>query len=254
MPQVRVHILPAFVPEASLEGSTAVVIDVLRATTTIATALAAGAAAVVPCLEIDDAIRRVGQCPAGTAVLGGERSGVKIEGFALGNSPAEYTTASIGGKTVVFTTTNGTRALGKCQGAKQVLLAALVNLSAVADKLAECEQVDLICAGTDGQPTREDLMVAGAICQQLTADQSWTLDDMALVARDAWREAVLSKAPEWELDSVPPSLVTSVLAQSRGGANLIQLGMADDVALAARIDVLPVVPVFDVATGEIRAK
>ncbi len=83
---------------------------------------------VIPCLEVDDALRVAAREPREQTLLGGERGGVKIEGFDLGNSPSEYPTAAVAGKTVIFTTTNGTRALLHCQQAAEVLLAAFVNL------------------------------------------------------------------------------------------------------------------------------
>ncbi len=111
MPKLRVYMLPDLLAGQSLAGCRAVVVDVLRATTTVVQALSAGARAVVPCLTIDDARARAAEFPPGEALLGGERGGLPIEGFDLGNSPAEYTSQVVAGKTVVLTTTNGTKAL-----------------------------------------------------------------------------------------------------------------------------------------------
>src|SRR5690349_1075339 len=109
MPQeIHVHLLPALVREDAFRGATAVVIDVLRASSTIISALAAGAAEVAPCLEIDSAVRVAEEIRGvRTALLGGERGGLKIAGFDLGNSPFEYTAEAVAGRAVVFTTTNG---------------------------------------------------------------------------------------------------------------------------------------------------
>src|SRR3954447_24007137 len=126
MPRVFVHLLPALVEPETLRDQTVVVVDVLRATTTIVHALAAGARAVVPCLEVEEARQRAANLPAGSAVLGGERQGLRIEGFDLGNSPTEYTPERVAGKTVVFTTTNGTRAMLHARGARRVVLGSLV--------------------------------------------------------------------------------------------------------------------------------
>src|SRR4051812_24899969 len=127
MRRLRAHFLPALVEPEDLAGSTCVVIDVLRATTTIVWALAAGAREVIPCLEVEDARRAIAEYPPGTGVCGGERSGLPIEGFELGNSPAEYTAARVAGKAVIFTTTNGARALFHCHHAQRVLIGAFAN-------------------------------------------------------------------------------------------------------------------------------
>src|SRR4051812_42560200 len=108
--RIDVYLLPALVEPEALSGSTVVVIDVLRATTTIVHALAAQAVEVAPFRDVEDA-RRLANDLGNKAVLGGERGGVPIPGFDLGNSPAEYTSERVAGKTVIFTTTNGTRAL-----------------------------------------------------------------------------------------------------------------------------------------------
>src|SRR5713101_9803885 len=108
---VQVHLLPELAPSGRLKGGVAVVIDVLRATTTIIHALAAGCAAVRPCAEVDEAKELAGSMRAGRVLLGGERGGAPLAGFDLGNSPREYTTKICRGNTLVLTTTNGTRAL-----------------------------------------------------------------------------------------------------------------------------------------------
>src|SRR5437016_9884451 len=107
---VHVHLLPSLVPPGGLTGGVAVVIDVLRATTTIVHALAAGCTVVRPCAEVEEARDLAGRMRAGRVLLGGERGGVAPPGFDLGNSPREYTAKVCKGTTLVLTTTNGTRA------------------------------------------------------------------------------------------------------------------------------------------------
>ncbi len=109
-----VHLLPSLIPEGSLTGGVAIVVDVLRATTAMVHALASGCDAVVPCLEVDEARHVASRYPAGSVILGGERQGLPIEGFTLGNSPNSYTEAMCRQKTLVMTTTNGTRAILAC--------------------------------------------------------------------------------------------------------------------------------------------
>src|SRR5690242_5734390 len=108
---ILVHLLPTLFEPADLRGGVAVVIDVLRATSTIVQALAAGATSVVPCGEIDEARAIAAKAAPGSVLLGGERKGVTIPGFDLGNSPGDYTSDVVTGKKLIFTTTNGTRAL-----------------------------------------------------------------------------------------------------------------------------------------------
>jgi 2-phosphosulfolactate phosphatase len=243
-----VYFLPALAEPEALRGKTVVVIDVLRATTTIIHALAAGAIEVVPCLEVDEAQRIAAQIGK-SAILGGERGGKPIPGFDLGNSPAEYTADRVRGKTVVITTTNGTRALLPCKAAARVLIGAFVNFSSVCHELASDDQIALVCAGTDSHVTREDTLFAGAIVDDLSRDPSGgrgmalQLNDQAEIAADAWRTAV-------RLMTDRPLGLT--LRASRGGRNLIEIGQANDIDLAAQIDKLNVVPQLDLAAWRIR--
>ena len=230
--ELRVHLLPELVDPAELAGRTVVVIDVLRATTTICHALSAGAAAVVPCLEIEEARNQAREFGS-TAVLGGERRGVRIEGFDFGNSPTEYTPQSVGGRTVVFTTTNGTKAMLRAAAARQILIGAFVNLSALVGTLRRDDYIDILCAGTFGRITAEDALLAGAVVDRLSAVE---LNDQARLARDAWRATVASKTP-----------LAAVLRECQGGRNLIAEGLDADIDTAARIDAFAIVPQFDVA-------
>ncbi|MGI8978034.1 MAG: 2-phosphosulfolactate phosphatase [Pirellulaceae bacterium] len=242
---LNVHLLPALVEPRELAGKTVVVIDVLRATTTIIHALAAGAKEVMPLLEVQEAQELARKLAPG-AVLGGERGGKRIAGFDLGNSPLEYTLAAVGGQTLVFTTTNGTRAMLRCAQARRILIAGFVNFSAVCRQLAEEEQIEIVCAGTDGHVTREDTLLAGAIvedCRRSRNDE-WDCNDQAEIAADAWRTAVGT------LSGRDP--LAAALRESRGGRNLIEIGHEDDIDLAAQIDRFDIVPELDVAAWRIR--
>ncbi len=245
MPMLRVHYLPQLVAEADLAGSTCVVVDVLRATTTMVYALAAGASSVLPCLTIDDARNRAARLPAEQAVLGGERGGVRIPGFALGNSPAEYTPETVAGKTIVLTTTNGTRALLHCHQSAEVWIGAFVNLSAVCAALSRRQKVDLLCAGTDGEITREDVLFAGAVAEHLATGNQWQLNDQAALARDAWLQVADSAAAD-----LKPRL-DSAMRASKGGRNLMALNMGEDIELAADVDRFALVPQYHAAAGRI---
>jgi len=237
--EIRVHLLPQLVEPAELAGGIAIVVDVLRATTTITAALASGAREVIPCLEIEDARRTAANLPPAQTVLGGERQGVRIEGFQLGNSPCEYTPLAVGGKSVVFTTTNGTRAMLHARAADEVWLAAFVNLSAIVAASAGHERVDVICSGTGGKITREDVLLAGAIGERLTATAAAVLNDQAAIARAAWLQAIGD--PLAELPWLTARL-TATLHETQGGRNLKRLGLESDLDDAAAIDRFSIVP------------
>ncbi len=243
MKSLNVHLLPDDVPADELIGATCVVIDVLRASTTIVYALAAGARAVIPCLTIEDAQRRAAEFPRGEALLAGERGGLPIAGFDLGNAPVEFTPHTVSGKTVVLTTTNGTRALVHCRHAARIAVGAFVNLSAVVAIVSQGDAVHLICAGTDGQSTDEDTLFAGAVVDRLSASAERRLGETAIVARELSRS----------LQSDSRKLVDAMRV-SCGGKNLIAIGMAADIETAAQIDRFAIVPRFDPANGEIRSE
>jgi 2-phosphosulfolactate phosphatase len=249
MPNLRVHLLPGLIAADKLAGSTCVVIDVLRATTTTICALAAGARAVIPCLTIDDARQRAAALPPGSGLLGGERGGLPIAGFDLGNSPAEYTPATVAGKSIVLTTTNGTKALLHCRQATDILVGAFVNLSALCSVLSTSSRIDLVCAGTDGEIAREDALLAGAIVARLAekgARNLFDLNDQAALARDAWLRIMAHAAP---LD-VKPRLIDALRA-SQGGRNLIELQMDHDIDLSAEMDRFDLVPHYRATSGSI---
>lgn len=245
MRSLSVHLLPGFVHPDKLAGRTCVVIDVLRATTTITYALGLGASEVVPCLEVDDARRIASGMARGSYLLGGERGGRKIEGFDMGNSPAEYLPDRVAGKSLVFTTTNGTRALLHCAAGRVVLLAAFVNLAAVVRTLHSAVDVDIVCAGTDGEITEEDTLLAGAIVNQLHPEHHTAVNDAARWAWQQWHElldrfGVVEQVKLWD-----------ALRNSRGGRNLVELGFDSDIEDAAMIDEFQIVPRFDGFIGKI---
>lgn len=247
------HFLPSLAAGDELPAATAVVIDLLRASTTICHALAAGAIEVISCLEVDEAREVAAKISAGRAVLGGEREGVRIEGFDLGNSPEEYTPESVGGKSLIFTTTNGTRAMLECRRAKRVLIGSFVNISALCKKLTFEHPIHLICAGTKSKITREDVLSAGAIADRLLsvglASES-DLNDEARIARDAWRE--LLRGPDVQSLGMVGALART-LRETQGGRNLIALGLERDIDAAAQIDKIRLVPELDTKSWRITA-
>ena len=239
--QLNVHFLPKLTHPHDLAGNAVVMIDVLRASTTIIHALAHGADEVIPCLEIQEArnLARKRSEAGVSLVLGGERGGKPITGFDFGNSPTDYTETAVSGKTVIFTTTNGTRALTACTGSQRVLIGSFVNLSAVAVSLSDEPAIDLLCAGTEQMITREDVLFAGALAGQLIANRGEPdrINDQARLAMAAWRE----------VENLEESLL-----DSQGGRNLAAIDLADDVRYAAGLDRFDCVPSLDRSLWSIR--
>jgi 2-phosphosulfolactate phosphatase len=226
---VQVHLLPELAPTGRLAGGLAVVIDVLRATTTIVHALAAGCTAVRPCAEVEEARALARQLTTGPVLLGGERGGRPIDGFDLGNSPGEYTPTLCRGATLVMTTTNGTRALLRAAEADRVLVAAFVNFSAVCEQLRrDPRPVHIVCAGSAGEVTLEDAMLAGALVDYLCQVSEVELNDSARLAWDSFENH--------------GRILQGALEVSRGGANLRRLGYDEDIRAAAQMDRFALVP------------
>jgi 2-phosphosulfolactate phosphatase len=234
-------------PEGAVAGGIAVVIDVLRASTTIITALANGAARVRPMADVAAARASAAALGPG-AVLGGERGGVRIDGFDLGNSPAEYARDRVAGRSLVITTTNGTAALAACRAAREIVVGAIVNRSAVAAAVrqlaaaADCGDAHLVCAGTDGTVTAEDVLAAGAILDAALRDApAEELDAPARAALAAFRGVAGAVDPR--------AALAAEFRRAPGGANLVALGMEADLPLCATLDAVAVVPRLDVASG-----
>lgn len=246
-----------------LVNKSAVMFDILRASSTVSTALANGCKEIIPVVEVEDAFKLAETFPENSFLLGGERGAVKVAGFHLGNSPLEYCTDMVKDKTVILTTTNGTKAIRRAaEGSSQVLIGSILNASAVARELmARGQDVALVCAGTRGQFSLEDTLAAGLVLRQLL---KLLQEKDVLVAEP---EATTSLPEEFYLDEVPVlannSLVLEdaavaalrlaeyyvdkplrALQDSLHGQKLIQLGLAKDLAYCAQMDLLEVVPVY----------
>lgn len=217
--------------QRDLRQTLCVVFDVLRATSTMVTALGNGAAAIVPVAEIPEALRVRERQPE--VLLAGERDGVRIEahltggvGFDLGNSPREFTASRVFGKTIVMTTTNGTRALRACAPALEVWLGSFLNLRATADCLEQVapQHLLLVCSGTLDQTAYEDVLAAGALC-----DLVWHLYGDGAVADSARIARRLFCLEQ-------PDLLAAV-AQSRNGRRLMaNPDLRDDVPFCVHQD------------------
>lgn len=220
-----------------LSGTTCVVFDVLRATSTMLEGFANGAEAIVPVCEIEEAVKLGEANP--DWLLAGERDGVRITkeltgsaDFNLGNSPREFCPEVVKGKTIVMTTTNGTRALKACEGADRILVGAFLNLDALIAGLVESEaqHVLLVCAGTGEDCASEDVLCAGAVVEGLAErSPSAAVSDSALVARACYRDGRSEAAEEPRI------------AHGTNGRRLEGVpGLAPDVAFCSQTSVMNV--------------
>lgn len=238
---IYAFVKPGCAASEDFQGSTTVVIDVLRATTTIAAALAAGAACVRPHLSIEGVHADARTRTPGTYLTGGERGGLRIEGFDLDNSPSAYTPERVRNQTILFTSTNGTAALLHAARAERVVLAGFVNVMAVCRAIVDDPRpIRILCAGTRGQISLEDCLVAGAIVDRLSPARPLSESDGPRLCLEAWRHTL-----------VQPGGLLRALRASRGGRNLSRLGLDADVEFSAAIDRLPVVPIFSPSNGQI---
>ncbi|MBI1848700.1 MAG: 2-phosphosulfolactate phosphatase [Candidatus Rokubacteria bacterium] len=215
---------------ATVEGRTVLVIDVLRASTTMVAALGNGCAAIVPVGEPDEALRRAAALGDGTLV-GGERRGDPLPGFDLGNSPLEYTAERVARRPVIFTTSNGTRALLAARGAAAIGVAGFVNLSAAAAWAAgQGRDVAVLCAGELGRDALEDSACAGLLVDRLVARLPGATVTPAAAAA--------SLARPYAAD------VGRLATDARHARRLVAAGRGGDVAACLTVDSSTVVPVY----------
>ena len=230
---IKLYLTPSPLNRADLADHTAVVIDVLRCTTSVCAALEAGAKGVIPTVgpgEAGDMWTKIG---SEMAVLAGEREGIKIENFLLGNSPSEFTSAVVEGKFVVMTTTNGTRAFVEASPAELTISCALANISRVSERVvAEGRDLAIVCAGREGGFSIEDTLCGGMLIDQLSSKhrQDVELNDAGSLARLLYRSS--------------RTAIRQSIAQGEHGRHLARIGFAHDVDRAADIDSIPVLPVL----------
>jgi 2-phosphosulfolactate phosphatase len=214
----------------------AVVIDVLRATTTIATALNAGAEAVQAFSNIEDLMRQSQNWSANKRLRAGERGGVTVEGFDLGNSPLACKSEVVKGKRLFLTTTNGTRALQRVEHSPQVITAAQINRRAAVDYLLETqpETVWIVGSGWEGDYSVEDTACAGAIAQSIVQQSDTSLID--LFGNDEVIGAI-SLYEQWKDNLI------NVFRQCSHGQRLLRLNGDEDLQYCSQTDILDVLPI-----------
>lgn len=213
--------------------SVAIVVDILRASTTLCAALASGAEQIIPFSTVEEVLAAASH--RGDILLAGERSGKKLREFDLGNSPLEYTKGKVQGKTIYYTTSNGTQAITRVRSVPFVFIASFLNRRSVVDAILSVVEDDgelaILCAGTDGDFALEDALGAGAVLHALSSCvPDLSLDDASFASL--------------RLFKLYQDDLTAVLCATQHGRFLKSIGYDADIAFAAQLDLLSVVPQY----------
>lgn len=229
---VEVFLTGHQINEEDVEERTVVVIDVLRASSTIITALANGARAVIPVADMDQAGKIAMNLDPSTYLLGGERDGDRIDGYHLGNSPLEYTPDVVEGKTIILNTTNGTRAIWNARNAQHLVIGGFLNASRVVQFVRETGlDVTIICAGRNNRVALDDTLCAGLILHRLLEGQE----------PDCVSDAAHIALTQYLHDR---DRLADTLRHSNHARWLIEKGYEPDVAYCFQLDVLPILPYY----------
>lgn len=217
-----------YVTTEAVRNATVIVVDVLRATSVIITALNNGAKSVVPVTSVEEALSTKKKLES--VVLGGERKAQKIEGFDLSNSPLEYKSEVIHDKNVVITTTNGTKAISKSSAANKVYIGGLINAKAVSSKAVKNEKdIIIVNAGTNGVFSMDDFITGGAIIDEILSEQDFELTDIAKTALVIYRSH------------------KDIKSYVKGAAHykiLVDLGLEEDIDYCLQKDLFNIVPEY----------
>ncbi len=220
--------------ELTLRDKTVVVIDVLRASTSIVIALRNGAREIIPATTVESAMKISGNLAGNMILLGGERNGKRIEGFTLGNSPLEYTEERVRGKAIIFTSTNGSQAIVRARYAQELVVCGFINISAVADFLRERPRdVVIVCAGRNGMFSMEDTVCGGMLLSRIVDETAaeTSLSDGAMAAM------VLSR-------NFGKGLL-KMMKSTEHGRYLEGIGFGEDLKVSAAVDSVPVLPMLE---------
>lgn len=228
--KIHVTFLPAEVSGMDLSDTVCIVLDIFRATSSIVTAVANGCQSVLPVLSVEEAqslARQTKDC-----LLAGERKSVRIEGFDLGNSPAEFSRDKVQDRPIIMTTTNGTVAIRATEGAWRTWIGSFLNAAAVCRQARQHgKDILIVCAGTERLFSLEDALCAGLLVETLQGREQ------AVILSDAAYAALL-------MYTQSKSRLAEVAGRSRNGQRLYNLGRADDIAYCLQPNVLDIVPEY----------
>ncbi|MBU1099847.1 MAG: 2-phosphosulfolactate phosphatase [Bacteroidetes bacterium] len=234
--KINVLLSPLNADELFFTGKTTVVIDVLRASTVIVNAFENGAKEVVPVSSMEFAMKSSANAFGGLSILGGERNTKKIDGFTLGNSPLEYTEENVSGKSIVHFTTNGSKAIVKAKFSENLVVCAFSNLQAVAEYLLQLkEDVQILCAGSNGMFCMEDTVCAGKLIESITQ-----LGESVEITDAGKASLVLYKTFGTD--------IRQMLSDSEHGKVLMDNGLGEDLDFCALVNSSTVIPFFKAGT------
>lgn len=230
--KINVHLTPGGVDELFFTGKTTIVIDVLRATSTIVTALSNGAREIIPVASVEFAVKVSGGMFGGLTLLGGERNTKKIQGFALGNSPLEYTHDVVNGKSIILFTTNGTKAIVKAKFSQNLFICSFLNLSAIANKIIALDKdIEILCSGRNNFFSLEDGICAGKLVTEiLKSKEDAVLSDTS--------RAALALCKSFG-KSIP-----KLLAETEHGKLLVENGFEEDIKYCSKLNTVEIIPSF----------
>lgn len=222
-----------------LKDKNVVVVDVLRATTTITVALINGAKEVIPAESVSTAARI--SKGLGKSILCGERNGKVIEGFALGNSPFEYKSETVKDKSLIFSTTNGTVSIAKSRLAKSCVLASFVNMSKAIEHVKSLEgDVIFVCSGKLNTFCIEDAVCAGVIIDKIKTEEPGTYE----LNDSAYACVKLGNLCAKKSGRVSSDKILDMFKESEHGKYLKEIGFGDDLKLCSGLDTYPHLPVY----------
>ncbi len=225
--------IPEEIKNIELAGKLVVIIDVLRASSTIVTALANGCRGFIPILSPDQAKEKAQQFEKERVLLGGEREGIKIEGFDLGNSPREYKRKVVKDRTIIFSTTNGVKTLEMAKGAYRIIIGSFLNLQAVCNYCTNYQgDILIICAGKEGKFSLEDTACAGMIINSLKD-----------VFPGGYHEADANLTAQLLYEKFGNNIL-EILRESQHGRYLESIGLVEDLKFCSQLDFFHIIPIF----------
>lgn len=229
--KIDVVISADYIREDIIKDKVVVVIDMLRATSVITTAIMNGCREVIPLLTVEEAFHMRDVLGKEDCILGGERRAVKIDGFDLSNSPLEYTREKVEGKIVIITTTNGTRALTNCTSAYRIFVGCMLNARSIANKLLELNRdVVIVNAGTNGQFSIDDYICTGFIIKEITkGSNKLDLTDISLTALKLYEDY---------------PVVLEYISNAKHYNVMINLGLKEDINYCVQKNITKIVPEY----------